>query len=39
MSSMGNYVRDRWFASRVYLAWSNRCVRCLIDPHHGDDSC
>lgn len=30
-------VGRRWYASRVYCAWVNRCWRCLLDPCHGDD--
>jgi hypothetical protein len=29
-------MRRRWYSSRPYFAWVNRCWHCLIDPFHGD---
>jgi hypothetical protein len=30
-------VLFRFYQTRIYLAWSNRCWRCLTHPFHGSE--
>lgn len=36
--SIRSTVSEWWYRSRIYLAWCNRCLICLLKPYHGKDS-